>query len=235
MLTKLFRYLIGILIALLLVFGILFYLYDKPLPSGESGPEADALAQRMLDALNAKSYENATYVEWSFRGGRHKYKWNKQKQMVNISWGDYTVDLDLITPSSSIVFSNGNQVPQEKASGLVADAQSYFNNDSFWLVAPYKVFDPGTKRFLVHLEDGSEGLLVTYTKGGDTPGDSYLWILERSGIPRSFKLWVKIIPIDGLEVSWEGWKETDSGALLPSLHTFGPIDLSMGDVKAYSH
>lgn len=234
MLTKLFRYFIGILIALLIIFGILFYLYDKPLPTGESGPEADALAQRMLDALNANSYENATYVEWSFRGGRHLYKWNKQKQMVNISWGDYTVDLDLITPSSSIVLSNGNQVPQEKASELIADAQSNFNNDSFWLVAPYKVFDPGTKRFLVDLEDGSEGLLVTYTKGGDTPGDSYLWILDRSGIPRSFKLWVKIIPIDGLEVSWENWKKTDSGALLPSLHSFGPIDFSMGDVKAYS-
>ena len=199
MLTKLFKYIIGMFIALLIVFGILFYLYDKPLPTGESGPEADALAQRMLDALNAKSYENATYVEWSFRGGRHMYKWNKQKQMVNISWGDYTVDLDLITPSSSIVLSNGNQVPQEKASELIADAQSNFN-----------------------------------TKGGDTPGDSYLWILDRSGIPRSFKLWVKIIPIDGLEVSWENWKKTNSGALLPSLHSFGPIDFSMGDVKAYS-
>ncbi len=234
MLTKLFRYLLGVLLALLLVFGILFFLYDKPLPNGESGPEADALAQRMLEALNAKNYEKAALVEWSFRGGSHNYKWNKQKQIVNVSWSDYSVELDLITPSSSVVLNNEKHVPQDQAQDLIADAKSYFNNDSFWLVAPFKVFDPGTKRFLVNLEDGSEGLLVTYTQGGDTPGDSYLWILERSGIPKSFRLWVKIIPIDGLEVSWEGWKETDSGALLPTLHKFGPIDLSMGNVRAHS-
>jgi hypothetical protein len=116
----------------------------------------------------------------------------------------------------------------------IKKAHKKFNNDSFWLVAPFKVFDPGTQRSLVPLEDGSPGLLVTYTTGGDTPGDSYLWILDSKGVPQSFKMWVKIIPLGGLEASWDGWQVMDSGALLPSTHQLGPFSLGMGAVKGFN-
>lgn len=231
MIKKLFKWLVFLLLAGALIFGALYYSYNEPLPTGESGPEADALANRMLDALNYKSYQRTKIIEWSFRGGNHTFVWNREQKSVKVGWDEYVVDLDLITPSSSIAYKNGELVPYEETRELIQDAQSYFNNDSFWLVAPYKVFDPGTERYLVDLEDGEEALLVTYTQGGDTPGDSYLWILEPSGLPKSFKLWVKIIPIGGLEATWEDWKKTESGALLPSSHSFGPITLSMGDVK----
>ncbi len=230
-LVKIFGF---ILLIFVLLFGLLYYFYNEPLPTGESGPEADALANRMLDALNSKSYQNAGFIEWSYRGGSHTYKWDKNREVATIGWDDYVVNLDLITPDSSIAFENGERLPNEETQDLIADAQSFFNNDSFWLVAPFKVFDRGSRRYLIDLEDGSEGLLVTYTQGGDTPGDSYLWILEPSGIPKSFKLWVKIIPINGLEASWDGWKKTESGALLPSSHKLGPITLSLGEVKAYN-
>jgi hypothetical protein len=68
-----------------------------------------------------------------------------------------------------------------------------------------KVFDPGTRRGIVILEDGSEGLLVSYTSGGVTPGDHYLWILEASGLPKAWRMWVNIIPIGGLEFGWTDW------------------------------
>ncbi|WP_419211679.1 hypothetical protein ACNR9Q_13150 [Maribacter sp. X9] len=233
MLKRLFKF-IGVIILLgAALFGVLYYCCNEPLPIGESGPEADALAERMLSALNNDGYQNTTMIEWTFRGGDHTYKWDKEKAVVKVGWDDYRVDLDLITPDSSTAYEKGEKLPYEETLNLIDKAKSYFNNDSFWLVAPYKVFDKGTERYLVELEDGSEGLLVTYTQGGDTPGDSYLWLLERSGIPKSFKLWVKIIPIGGLEATWEGWQKTESGALLPSSHSFGPITMKMGDVKTY--
>ena len=117
---------------------------------------------------------------------------------------------------------------------LVDKALKNFNNDSFWLVAPYKVFDSGTERSIVTLEDGTEALLVTYTSGGTTPGDSYLWLLNENAFPRAFKMWVKIIPVGGLEASWDDWVITQSGAFLPKSHTLGPVNLSMGNVKAYN-
>lgn len=54
MIKKLFKF-IGLLALVLAIgYGVLYYLYNEPLPTGESGPEADALAYRMLDALNYK-------------------------------------------------------------------------------------------------------------------------------------------------------------------------------------
>lgn len=230
MLKKLIKF-FGILVLIGIIgFGLVYYLYNEPLPTGTPGPEADALAYRMLDALNYEKFNSSRVVEWSFRE-QHTYSWNRAKETVNIAWGDYVVDLDLISPPSSIAYKNGVSLPYDQTQDLIETAHRYFNNDSFWLVAPYKVFDKGTERFLVNLEDGSEGLLVTYNLGGDTPGDSYLWILEPSGIPKSFKMWVDIIPIGGLEASWNNWKTTENGALLPTSHSFGPMTISMGDVK----
>ncbi len=230
MLKKLFK-LLGILFLLAAIgYGILYYLYNEPLPTGASGPEADALAYRMFDALNYKNYNNTKVLEWSFRGDHH-YIWNKEKEIVTVSWDDIVVQLDLITPSSSTAAINNVPVAYEKTQDLIEKAQSYFNNDSFWLVAPFKAFDRGTERYLVDMEDGSEALLVTYTQGGDTPGDSYMWIIEPSGRPKSFKLWTKIIPIGGVEASWEEWVKTESGVFLPTQHKLGPLSISMGEVS----
>lgn len=231
MLKKLIKFL-GILTLIIIVgFGILYYVYNEPLPKGESGPEADALAYRMLDALNYEKFNNSKILEWSFRD-EHTYKWDREKATVHVTWGEFMVDLDLISPSSSIAYKNGERLADQETQQLIEDAHSYFNNDSFWLVAPYKVFDNGTIRHLIELKDGSEGLLVTYQTGGDTPGDSYLWILERDGMPKSFKMWVTIIPIGGIEASWDSWKTTENGAILPTSHSFGPMNITMGEVKA---
>ena len=44
MIKKLFKF-IGLLALVLAIgYGVLYYLYNEPLPTGESGPEADALA-----------------------------------------------------------------------------------------------------------------------------------------------------------------------------------------------
>jgi len=138
MLKKLFK-IFGILVLLaLLGFGIAYYLYNEPLPTGESGPEADALAFRMLDALNYKNYQNTNIIEWSFNGGDHQYLWNKEKEQVDVSWGNYKVDLDLINKSSSKAYENGELLSYEKTKELIETASSHFNNDSFWLVAPFK-------------------------------------------------------------------------------------------------
>ena len=105
------------------------------------------------------------------------------------------------------------------------------NNDSFCLVAPYKVFDKGTERRLVKSKNNKEALLVTYTSGGSTPGDSYLWHLDDNGKPASFQMWVDILPIDGLEATWTDWTKTKSGAQLPTFHKLMVLGLELNHIK----
>ena len=117
------------------------------------------------------------------------------------------------------------------AKALIEKAITYFNNDSFWLVAPYKVFDAGVERRLVKTQNNKDALLVTYTTGGSTPGDSYLWLLDDNGKPTAFKMWTSILPIQGLEASWSDWTITESGAQLPSFHKLLILGLEIDDVK----
>ncbi|MCK0124571.1 hypothetical protein MWU76_09170 [Gelidibacter sp. F2691] len=213
----------------LLLFGFVYFKYDEDLPQGTKGAPAEQLATKMLDALDHDAYKNTSYIEWTFKK-RHHFKWNKAKNTCEVYWKDYKVALDLNSPSASQVFQNEQKIEGKEAQELIEKAQSYFNNDSFWVVAPYKVFDAGTERRVVTLDNGSEALLVTYTSGGTTPGDSYLWHLEDSGKPKSFQMWVDILPIGGLEASWSDWTTTDSGAHLPTFHKFLVFGIEITDL-----
>ncbi|MEX0274192.1 MAG: hypothetical protein AB3N16_07440 [Flavobacteriaceae bacterium] len=213
--------------------GLFFYLH-KGLPEGEPGSAADELAKKMLTSLHVEAYDNTRFLEWSFRNGKHRYRWDRVEHSANVAWDSYNVNLHLNNLGESTVTEKGQMVSGESRMELIKKAQKLFNNDSFWLVAPFKVFDSGTQRALVPLKNGKKGLLVTYTSGGDTPGDSYLWILNDQGFPVSYQMWVSILPIGGLEATWDNWKQTETGAYLPGTHSLGPLSLPMGTVKGYN-
>jgi len=214
----------------LLFFAFMYLRYNEDLPVGKQGPEADLLAKSMLKALNEEAYLNTDYLEWTFKGRNH-YKWYKTDNICEVSWDAMTVILDLKNSNDSKVFAGEQEYNGKEKQDYIEKALAYFNNDSFWLVAPYKVFDKGTERRIVQTEDGKQALLITYTKGGTTPGDSYLWHFDESGKPKSYQMWVDILPIDGLEATWDQWTETESGALLPTTHKLLVLDLDMGEVK----
>ncbi|TMM57221.1 hypothetical protein FEE95_12085 [Maribacter algarum] len=232
---KILLRIVGVLLLMGLIgFGILFAIYNEPIPEGKSGPAADALAEKMLKAVNNEAYKNTRHIEWSFLDGTHRYHWDKENGKVQVRWDNYEVNLNLNNPSKSEVLENGAVVIDDSKTDLVTTAVNYFNNDSFWLVAPFKVLDKGTERSIVTLADSSEALLVKYSSGGTTPGDTYLWKLLPNGFPQSYQMWVKVIPIGGLEASWDDWKIMESGVALPATHRIGSITMDMGVVKAYN-
>lgn len=221
---KFLKVLSGILIVLVLVIAVFYFANNESLPKGTPGKAADELALNMLKAMNHEAFKSTEIIEWSFRG-EHFYIWKKQEGKVEVSWDENKITLDLNDLDQS---TGGNPETIQKAI-------DYFYNDSFWLVAPYKVFDEGTERSIVKHDD-KDALLVTYTSGGSTPGDSYLWVLDSNYIPTSYKMWTKIIPIGGVSATWNDLTMMKSGIKLPSKHTlslFG-MQLDMGTVKAYN-
>ncbi|QNK78576.1 hypothetical protein H7F37_05730 [Winogradskyella sp. PAMC22761] len=213
----------------LLLFGFLYFKYNEELPTGQQGAKADQLAIQMLNALDETAYINTDYLEWTFKG-RHHYKWYKSDNKCEVSWDQVTVILDLKNHDNSKVFVAEQEYNGVEKHDYIHKAEGYFNNDSFWLVAPYKVFDAGVERRIVVTKNNKEALLVTYTSGGSTPGDSYLWHLDENNKPKSFQMWVDILPIKGLEATWENWTTTESGAQLPTFHKFLVLGIEMDNV-----
>ena len=234
LLKRLFKIAGSLVLILLIGFFILYLVYNERLPESQKGPAADALAEKMLTALNYETYKQTRFLEWSFAGGTHNYKWDKENGKVTVKWDDYGVNLNLNDTSKSIVTSKNQQLSAKESRDIIITAWNYFNNDSFWLVAPFKIFDKGVKRGIVELENGSNALLVTYSSGGTTPGDSYLWELKPNGFPESYRMWVKIIPIGGIKATWDDWKIMENGLYLPTEHKIGPMTLYMGEVKAHN-
>ena len=221
------------LAALLTVGMLLLILLNEPLPEGEKGPHAEALAQKMSLALRSEAFEQTRFLEWEF-SGIHTYRWDRQQHTAEVKWKDFKVLLDLNDYNNSEVWQDKTAVSDtEERQSLIRKAVDFFNNDSFWLAAPYKIYDQGVERRLVTTDEGNEALLVTYTSGGSTPGDSYLWILDEQGFPMAFKMWVKIIPVGGLKAGWGQWTTTDSGAFLPTGHRIFLFDLALENVKGY--
>ena len=228
---KIFKWIIGIILVFILALFILVKVVSEDRPEINQSPEADQMAQKMLNTLGVSAWDSLPYLRWTFRG-EHHYVWDKINNRAEIKWGDVRVILDLNTLDAQ-AWKNGTPVIDDELMTLKETAWNYWCNDSFWMFAPFKVFDPGTSRSVVEsVEHGQYGLLVSYDSGGVTPGDAYLWHLDENYRPVGYKMWVKIIPVGGLYFTWEGWETLGNGFQLSTLHKSSMLSLKMENVAA---
>lgn len=200
----------------------------RPRLAPATARSADAIAHRMQDAVDTAAWERTGAVRWTFFGGRH-HLWDRARDYERVRFDHFEVQLDL-GARRGLAWRDGARVPDPEAAALVDRAHGYWTNDSFWLNPVAKVFDGGTVRTLARTSDGREGLLVTYTTGGRTPGDRYLWLLSSDFRPRSWRMWVSILPVGGAEVSWEDWRPLATGAWIAHRHRTLVLDLRLTGV-----
>lgn len=211
-----FKILAAVLVLGILALVVVAYSLHEPRPEGRPGPEADALARSMEDAVDKEAWDRTDVVRWSFFD-EHHYVWDKSRGLVELRWGESRA-LFRTADRTGRVWSDGTEQAGEDLEQALRTAYSYWVNDSFWLNPVVKLFDPGVERALVKLENGRDGLLVTYTSGGVTPGDAYLWIPGPDSLPEAWRMWVQIIPIGGIETTWEGWVDLSTGAKIATQH-----------------
>jgi len=221
---KILKWLLGILGVLAVIGLIAFLVMNESLPTGEKGTSADALANKVLKAINKDAWDQTGVIQWSFPRG-HDFVWDKDRHLTEVKWENHRALVDLQAVKGK-AYTDGQEVTGTAGEKLVQEAWKFWCNDSFWLNAPAKVFDGGTERSIVKLDDGSNGLLVTYKGGGATPGDSYLWSLDESGLPTGYKMWTSIIPLGGVAATWSDWTTLPTGAKIATNH-----DLSIGGMK----
>lgn len=217
----------------MLLFGLLSCLASKPLPQGRTGSEADALAQKMLSAINATAWDSTGAISWSFVG-QNQYLWDRERSYLQANWGNYRVLVNL-SNQKGLAFKKGEKLETAETEKLVKKAYERWINDSFWLQAPAKVFASGTSRTLIESEDGKVGLLITYSSGGVTPGDSYLWELDAAEKPQAWRMWVSVLPIKGMRATWENWQTLSTGAKIATTHKMGPVTLRVENLRGARH
>lgn len=212
----------------ILFFSFIYLKYNEPIPAAKYDNNTQLMVDSIKSFINYDQYIHTDYLSWTFKK-RHHFKWYKNKGLCEVYWENIKVKLELNNQENSLVYINEKLIDVSQYEPYIEKAVKLFNNDSFWLLAPFKLEDEGT----IHrttLIDNKKALMVTYTKGGTTPGDTYVWLFDEKGNPKSFKMWVDLIPIGGLEATWNDWILTDSKIKLPTVHKIGPLVLEIDQI-----
>jgi len=203
---------------------------NKPRPeTGVTGESADELAHRVEAATGQAAWQQLGALEWDF-GGRQEHLWDRSRGYDRVRFGDYEVLLR-VSNGTGVARRSGERLSGAEAEEALSKAQSFFFNDSYWLNPFSKLFDPGVTRSIITTERG-EALFIEFASGGSTPGDAYAIYLDASGRPAYWEMWVSIIPIGGVGVTWAGWRDIGGGAMSAGTHETGPITLRLTRVRA---
>ena len=185
---------------------------------------ADSVAFRVLEASGGeRALRSLPHLRFNFGvEGRPP-----RKHLWKPSTGDYRLeytrnDTDFVVlfnvqTQEGTAFRNGEVSPNSAA--LVERAYGAFINDTYWLMMPTKMLDPGVRRSLV--PDSSSAthdvLRLTFQDVGLTPGDTYyVWVNKNSGM---VDRWHYVLQSGSEQAcDWESYEELEGPE--------GPVRLS---------
>lgn len=193
---------------------------------GAADPAAAALAARVLEALGGEAaWNDARFLRFGF-AGRRQHAWDRatgqhRVEGQNEEGETYVVVHDLDTRQGR-AWVAGEEVTGEPAAELLENAYGAWVNDTYWLLMPYKLRDPGVT--LAHAGtrevDGTayEVLHLSFAGVGLTPGDQYwAYVHPESGQMDYWAFRLESMPADAEPVLWR-WADwqTHAGIRLAS-------------------
>ncbi|MBR31036.1 MAG: hypothetical protein CMN77_06955 [Spirochaetaceae bacterium] len=202
----------------------------QSIPDGETGSPADALASKMLAAANLETWNTRVQgVEFRFRE-KNTYFWDKKRGLVEFQNEDLKVQFSKNT-FQGVAWEDGEALSGDELAEAVVKANSNFINDSFWLQPAYHIQSPGTKLYAV--DDST--LRVTFSSGGVTPGDTYVFHLNDKNQIELMEMWVSIIPIEGADADFNNYQTYEPGINVAESRTvLGILTILIDQVKMHS-
>ncbi|MEX0878850.1 MAG: hypothetical protein WEB59_05110 [Thermoanaerobaculia bacterium] len=199
----------------------------------ERDAKADAVGRELIAAMGGESaWEKARQFQFDFV----VVKEGKEVARFAHAWDRYTGDYRLtgidktgapyavyfnVNTKEGKVFVNNVPAPPEENAKRVESAYGRFINDTYWLLAPWKIFDPGV-RLVYDGEKPCPGggvcdvLKLSFENVGMTPKDVYwLWI-TRDG--RRMLQWQYVLggaAEPPTTAAWKDWQRM--GGLMLSL------------------
>lgn len=194
------------------------------LQSAEPLPDANALADAVMNASGAQVWPRVTRIRFTFNVERE----GKTVASVSHDW-DVRAGTDTVITKDTTVTVN---VRKSDHSGDEERAYARFINDSYWLLAPLKVKDPGVKLSTAEMReiDGKRYLLLhlRFENVGLTPTDQYdLWVDPETKLVRFWDFMPE--PGKSSWMSWEDYREFN-GLKLATKHVSPRATIIFTDV-----
>lgn len=217
---------------------------------GERLPEvkttADSVAMQLVEGLGGlEAWRAVPHLRFNFgieRNGEKqvvaRHLWNRQSGEYRLEWnaGPDSAFVALFNVSAfgenaarkasaeaGQVYLNGEALDASASAQRMQEAHQRFVNDTYWLAAPLKVFDPGVNRAYVPDSSNTEHDVITLTFGevGLTPGDQYwMYVSKETGRLDRWAYHLQNMPDEASPqfFNWTGYETNDTPA--------GPIQLA---------
>jgi hypothetical protein len=188
-----------------------------------SDPKAAALADKVLQSLGgAEAWNNTHYLRFDFavdKGGKtvvrraHTWdKWTGQYRLESTSKeGEPSVVLMNVNTKEGSAFLKGKKLEGKEAKKALEQAYGTWVNDSYWLLMPYKMKDPGVILALdgedKKGEDAWDKVRLTFDNVGLTPKDKYwAYVNRKTGLVDRWDFVLKGEKKPPSTFTWKTWK-----------------------------
>jgi len=201
------------------------FLAMLPVRAQESPEKAKQLAKDVWKASGGENWGKVKEMRFTFvveQDGKPlnsaEHEWNVAAQTDRVKWKGKDVAVNLAAPAQD----------EEGKAGYAR-----WVNDSYWLLAPLKILDPGVNLAYEGSKemDGTncEVLHVSFAQVGLTPGDQYRLYIDPG--TKLVKAWDYMPKADMvMHGSWEKY-ETFGGLKLATEHNFEGKMIRFADVK----
>jgi hypothetical protein len=171
-----------------------------PAPRPALATAADSLAWRIVQASGGlDAWQALPRLRFDFASVRDTAETFRARHLWERTTGRYRIEYPVGEDSTLVALFDAAQFDPDAPSGTaylngalldsiaarerLREAYEQFVNDTYWLLAPLKLFDPGVRRTLApdSARAGVDVLHLSFENVGLTPGDRYWLSADRTG------------------------------------------------------
>ena len=196
----------------------------------DSDAKAISIADDVMKASGGKKNWDAThFITWNFFGSR-KLIWDKYTGNVRIEnvKNDTRILVNINTVKGKVFKDGAEMTNPDSVAKYVEEGRKIWINDSYWLVMPFKMKDPGVTLKYINEDTTKKGaksdvVRLTYKGVGVTPNNAFnVWVNKKTHLVDQWSYYKEASqPSPNFILTWDDYK------------TFGKIKLSAarGDRK----
>lgn len=227
------------------VTGLLLVFLAPSIASAQDAPSAKTVADKVMQSLGGKqAWDNTHYLHFTFAGRRTHWwdKWSGRHRVEGQTQdGHHYVVVENINTKDGTVWIDGQKAEGDKAQEMLKNAYGAWVNDTYWLIEPYKLRDPGVNLSYAGEEklDGKtyDKLAVSFGTVGLTPGDRYwVYVNRDTGLVDRWEYILQDQPKEGPPTAWrwEGWQKYGNIMLAPHrVQVGGDRKLELTDIAVF--
>ncbi|ARA93949.1 hypothetical protein AWN76_012825 [Rhodothermaceae bacterium RA] len=187
---------------------------------------ADSIALKVYEAHGGpEAWASVPYLRFDFavgQGGQRQriasHLWDRHSGAYRVEWtrgadSTYVALFNVNHHRDGQVYLNGEPVPATQNAELLEQAYRRYINDTYWMLMPVKLFDPGVQR--TYVPDSSDAdtdvIRLSFEQVGLTPGDQY-WVYVDRATGR-VKEWAFVLQSGNRgRFAWTAYEEFDAPA-----------------------